>query len=420
MRYIICVSKTRYIMKGLLPEDDKSLGDANKDKYYRYIGLASEIQAGKSKSFSISDERGKSIDVAVFNVDGQYYAISNTCIHKGAPLSKGFLMGDTVTCAWHGWKYCVKNGMSPHKGGDSINSYEVKIVNKDKLYVSCIPSNLGRRVFQPHQAYIDLEKSVNDRLLHMSKDTTLPINKNKGKTKVLGISTTNANDKMAPRKSTSEEALHFALNYAHNYFEAETVMIKLRELSFKHCEGYYSKDANACIFPCSISEVDKEDQMLEIYDRIILWADIVLIATPIRWGSASSLYYQMIQRMNCVQNQSVTHGNYLIRDKVAGFIITGGQDNVQHVAGELMSFWSQLGFVFGKFSFVGWSRGWYAEDTENNYSSMIGEDRKSNNSKPNPSVLMREDIMRTVRGAIEMSRLISNNRYDEKVLNIQP
>jgi nitrite reductase/ring-hydroxylating ferredoxin subunit/multimeric flavodoxin WrbA len=405
-------------MKGLFPGDDNSLGDANKDKYYRYIGLVSEIRAGKSKSFLIADERGKNIEVAVFNIDGQYYAISDTCIHKGAPLSKGFLEGDTVTCAWHGWKYCVKNGMSPHKGGDSVNSYEVKIVNNDKLYVNCIPSNLGKRVFQPHQAYVDLEKSVNDHLLHMSKDTILPIDNNKRKTRVLGISTTNANDKMAPRKSTSEEALRFALDYAHNHFETETVMIKLRELNFKHCEGYYSKNANACIFPCSISEVDKEDQMLEIYDRVILWADIVIVATPIRWGSASSLYYQMIQRMNCVQNQSITHERYLIRDKVAGFIITGGQDNVQHVAGELMSFWSQVGFVFGKFSFVGWSRGWYAEDTENNYSAMVGEDGEDN-SKPNPSVMIREDIKRTVRGAIEMSRLISSNRYDEKVLGFQ-
>ena len=68
--------------------------------------------------------------------------------------------------------------------------------------------------------------------------------------------------------------------------------------------------------------------------------------------------------MNCVQNQNITHETYLIRDKVATFIITGGQDNVQHVAGELMTFWSQLGFVFGKFPFVGWTRGWYAEDIE--------------------------------------------------------
>jgi hypothetical protein len=49
---------------------------------------------------------------------------------------------------------------------------------------------------------------------------------------------------------------------------------------------------------------------------------------------------------------------------------------------------------------------------------MVGEDGEHNN-KPKPSVMIREDIMRTVRGAIEMSRLISSNRYDEKVLNIQ-
>ena len=104
-------------------------------------------------------------------------------------------------------------------------------------------------------------------------------------------------------------------------------MIKLRELEFKDCEGYYSKNANACIFPCSISEMDKEDQMMQIYEKMILWADVVLIATPIRWGSASSLYYKMIQRLNCVQNQIITHNKILIRDKIAAFIITGGQDN---------------------------------------------------------------------------------------------
>jgi multimeric flavodoxin WrbA len=225
------------------------------------------------------------------------------------------------------------------------------------------------------------------------------------KIKVLGISTTNANDKIAPRKSTSEKALLYALDYAKRKLSAETIMIKLRDLHFKHCEGYYSKNAKACIFPCSISEMDKEDQMIEIYRQVIIWADVVIISTPIRWGSASSLYYQMVQRMNCVQNQIITHDTYLIRDKVAAFIITGGQDNVQHVAGELMTFWSQLGFVFGKFPFVGWSRGWYAEDTENNFDKM-------QNSQQNE-----QDIEKTIRSAVQMSKLVKENRYDECVLN---
>jgi multimeric flavodoxin WrbA len=192
---------------------------------------------------------------------------------------------------------------------------------------------------------------------------------------VLGISCTNLNDDVAPRKSTSEQALVYALDYAKDKLGTglvrETQMIKLRDLYFKHCEGYYSKHANACIFPCSISEMDENDQTMRVYEKVILWADVVVLATPIRWGNASSLYYQMIQRMNCVQSQIIAHSTCLIRDKVAAFIITGGQDNVQHVAGELMSFWSQLGFIFGKFPFIGWSRGWYAEDTENNLRKQL-------------------------------------------------
>ena len=173
--------------------------------------------------------------------------------------------------------------------------------------------------------------------------------RNKSKIRILGISTTNSNDKNAPRKSTCKTALQFALDYSKNELNAETIMIKLRELEFKDCEGYYSKNAKACIFPCSISEMDKADQMIQIYEKIILWADVVLIATPIRWGNSSSLYYKMIQRMNCVQNQIITNNKFLIRDKVAAFIITRGQDNIQHVAGELLTFWSQLGFILESF-----------------------------------------------------------------------
>ena len=69
-----------------------------------------------------------------------------------------------------------------------------------------------------------------------------------------------------------------------------------------------------------------------------------------------------------------------------------------------MTFWSQLGFVFGKFLFVGWTRGWYAEDTENNFDKMKDNEH------------MRQDINKTISVAIEMSRLVKQNRYDECVL----
>jgi len=373
-----------------------------KNKVLRYLCLTSEILEGKSKSFSISDEKGLKEDIAIFKIHRNYYAISDTCAHKGGPLSQGILEENVVTCPWHGWKYNVRTGKSPHKGGDSVNRFVTKVIG-NKLYIAPIPSRLGKKVYSPHKKYKILQNSVRNHLTQMDKASGIPVNRN---VRVLGISTTNTNDEVAPRKSTSEEALNIALDYAKNKLGAECIMIKLRQLNFKHCEGYYSKNAKACIFPCSISEMDKEDQMLEIYEKVILWSDVVIVSTPIRWGNASSLYYQMVQRMNCVQNQSVTNNQYLIRDKAAAFIITGGQDNIQHVAGEMLSFWSQLGFIFGKFPFVGWSRGWYAEDTENNFDEMMTANESA----------MKRDIKRSVLGAVEMSKLLRKNKYDEHVL----
>ena len=49
-----------------------------------------------------------------------------------------------------------------------------------------------------------------------------------------------------------------------------------------------------------------------------------------------------------------------------GFIVTGGQDNIQAVVGQMLTFFSELGCQFPQFPFIAHSRGWSAEDMENN------------------------------------------------------
>jgi multimeric flavodoxin WrbA len=120
--------------------------------------------------------------------------------------------------------------------------------------------------------------------------------------------------------------------------------------------------------------MDPKDQMTEVYEGIVHWADVILVATPIRWGAASSLYHKMVERMNCVQNQITIRDNVLVRDKVAGFVITGGQDNVQAVAGSMLGFFAEIGCVFPPFPYVAHSRGWSAEDMENNVRSVEGSE----------------------------------------------
>ena len=78
----------------------------------------------------------------------------------------------------------------------------------------------------------------------------------------------------------------------------------------------------------------------------------------------------MAERLNCVQNQITIKNRVLINKKVVSFIITGGQDNIQAVAGQLLSFFSELGFHLPQFPFVAHSRGWTAEDMEQNVADV--------------------------------------------------
>ena len=60
-----------------------------------------------AKSDEIQSDQGKMVEVdgkkiALFNVDGAFYAIDDTCTHRGGPLSEGKLNGREVTCPWHG------------------------------------------------------------------------------------------------------------------------------------------------------------------------------------------------------------------------------------------------------------------------------------------------------------------------------
>ena len=110
--------------------------------------------------------------------------------------------------------------------------------------------------------------------------------------------------------------------------------------------------------------------MQQVYEALVYWADVIVVATPIRWGNASSLFYKMAERMNCIQNQITINDRVLIRNKVATFIITGGQDNIQAVAGQLLTFFSEIGFHFPQFPFIAHSRGWDAEDMERNVTTV--------------------------------------------------
>jgi 3-phenylpropionate/trans-cinnamate dioxygenase ferredoxin component len=66
--------------------------------------------------------------VAVYNLDGTYYATQAECTHEGGPLNEGKLEGETVTCPWHGSCFNIKTGALVHgPARQPIRTYKVAI-----------------------------------------------------------------------------------------------------------------------------------------------------------------------------------------------------------------------------------------------------------------------------------------------------
>lgn len=85
-----------------------------------------EIPAGSIREFQV-----EGATIAVANVEGKFFAINNTCLHRGGPLAEGELNGKVVTCPWHGWQYDVTSGkltMNPMVG---VNCYPVEVRGDD-------------------------------------------------------------------------------------------------------------------------------------------------------------------------------------------------------------------------------------------------------------------------------------------------
>jgi 3-phenylpropionate/trans-cinnamate dioxygenase ferredoxin component len=92
------------------------------------IGTTAELEdleAGK-----LVEAGGKRI--AIFNLGGKYYAIEDTCPHRGGPLSAGMLAEDEVICPWHGSRFKVRTGavLTP-PAQRSVKSFPVRVVEND-------------------------------------------------------------------------------------------------------------------------------------------------------------------------------------------------------------------------------------------------------------------------------------------------
>jgi nitrite reductase/ring-hydroxylating ferredoxin subunit len=91
------------------------------------IAAAKDVPPGQAAAFTVEGQK-----IALFNVEGTYYAIDDSCTHRGGPLSEGDVQGTKVTCPWHGADFDLKTGTAlgpPAQKG--VPSYNVVVEGDD-------------------------------------------------------------------------------------------------------------------------------------------------------------------------------------------------------------------------------------------------------------------------------------------------
>lgn len=84
---------------------------------------ASELHDGERRVLTLGGQQ-----VAVFRIEGRFYATGTACPHTAGPVAEGDLAGTELTCPWHGWRFDVPTGACSTVAGERLKTFPVKTV----------------------------------------------------------------------------------------------------------------------------------------------------------------------------------------------------------------------------------------------------------------------------------------------------
>jgi 3-phenylpropionate/trans-cinnamate dioxygenase ferredoxin component len=94
------------------------------------VAVKEEIIRGKGKELNV-----KGLRIALFNVNGKYFAVEALCRHQDGSLAPGKIDGEIVECPLHSWHYNVRTGeLLDYLEGVKLVTYEVETKGND-IYV---------------------------------------------------------------------------------------------------------------------------------------------------------------------------------------------------------------------------------------------------------------------------------------------
>src|ERR671923_2581493 len=86
------------------------------------VARADEIPPGSARVV-----RAGEVELALYNVDGDFHATQSQCLHLKGPLGDGELEGPVVTCPWHGWQYDVRTGENEFDRALALEKFEALV-----------------------------------------------------------------------------------------------------------------------------------------------------------------------------------------------------------------------------------------------------------------------------------------------------
>lgn len=95
---------------------------------YVSIAKVGDIPPDEGRNYPVNGRM-----VAVFLVDGEYFAIDDACPHMGASLSAGYVENGGVTCPWHAWRFSVRDGswLDSPKSPLRVPCHEIRVEGND-------------------------------------------------------------------------------------------------------------------------------------------------------------------------------------------------------------------------------------------------------------------------------------------------
>ena len=93
---------------------------------FETVGKVSDFENGVGRAVPVDGRM-----VAIFRKGEEFFAIDDLCPHMGASLAEGYVDENTVTCPWHAWRFCIKDGTWEDNPRVKVDAFEIRVVDDE-------------------------------------------------------------------------------------------------------------------------------------------------------------------------------------------------------------------------------------------------------------------------------------------------